>query len=161
MDSKSKRKNTETLKLNIDNKNEDSKLKSYNNLDDYDGNYMNGQVRILEIIQRKTSKSLLRTKYKRDKIQVILFFMGFFGFTIISWGISWIIGKTCIKPKSHRGKKLRQLNGILTLIFIFVPVIFSYFYYQSLGKFKLKFYEKINKIGKKCLLLFIISIFIV
>ncbi|POM85048.1 putative integral membrane protein [Cryptosporidium meleagridis] len=125
--------NIEDLKLNIEHNKEDNILESFDTEDKNDDYYLtDGNVTILEIIQRKTSKSLLRTKYKRDRIQVVLFFMGFFGFPIISWGISWIIGKTCIKPKSHRGKKLRQLNGILTLICIFLPAIFSYFYYQSL-----------------------------
>lgn len=134
MNSKSGEQNIDTLKLNIEN-NEENKFQKY---DDDDSNYnMNVHVRRLEIIQRRTSKSLLRAKYKQDRIQVILFFVGLFGLPIISWGISWIIGKTCVKPKSHRGKKLRQLNGILTLIFIFVPAIFSYLYYETLGKFEL------------------------
>lgn len=130
MNSKSGKDNINTLKLNIENS-EESKFEEHDNDDDTS---MNAHIRRLEIIQRKTSKSLLRTKYKQDRVQVILFFVGILGFPIISWGISWIIGRTCVKPKSHRGKKLRQLNGILTLIFIFVPAIFSYFYYQALGK---------------------------
>lgn len=138
MVTENRKNNIENLKLNIEHNKEDKKLENFDIGDKNDYYHLtDSNTTILEIIQRKTSKSLLRTKYKRDRIQVVLFFMGFFGFPIISWGISWIIGKTCIKPKSHRGKKLRQLNGILTLIFIFVPAIFSYFYYQSLGKFNL------------------------
>ncbi|KAL5366852.1 threonine repeat-containing protein [Cryptosporidium parvum] len=133
MVTENRKNNIENLKLNIEHNKEDKKLENFDIGDKNDYYHLtDSNTTILEIIQRKTSKSLLRTKYKRDRIQVVLFFMGFFGFPIISWGISWIIGKTCIKPKSHRGKKLRQLNGILTLIFIFVPAIFSYFYYQSL-----------------------------
>ncbi|KAJ1612745.1 threonine repeat-containing protein [Cryptosporidium canis] len=90
------------------------------------------QVRRLEIIQRKTSKSLLRARHNSERIHVVLFFVGLFGLPIISWGVSWIIGKTCAKPKSHRGKKLRQLNGILSLVFIFIPAIFGYFYYHTI-----------------------------
>ncbi|KAF7458253.1 putative integral membrane protein [Cryptosporidium felis] len=87
----------------------------------------------VEIIQRRTSKSLLRVRYWHDKVHVALFILGLFGISVIPWSLSWIIGKTCMKPKMHRGKKLRQLNGTLALIFIFFPALFGYLYYQSLA----------------------------
>ncbi|KAJ1611966.1 threonine repeat-containing protein, partial [Cryptosporidium canis] len=148
MDSKVDRKSFDTIELSIDNNCEDEVFERCGSVINGDDDIKSEvdsllseeecstdcQVRRLEIIQRKTSKSLLRARHNSDRIQVVLFFVGLFGLPIISWGVSWIIGKTCAKPKSHRGRKLRQLNGILSLVFIFIPAIFGYFYYHTIGK---------------------------
>ncbi|KAH7649822.1 hypothetical protein FG379_001666, partial [Cryptosporidium bovis] len=86
----------------------------------------------LDIIQRRTSKSLLRVKYRNDKIQLIFFLIGILGLPIIPWILGWIIGKIILKPKSHKGKKLRQLNGTLTILCIIITSLFSIVYKQSL-----------------------------
>ncbi|KAH8740633.1 hypothetical protein FG386_002595, partial [Cryptosporidium ryanae] len=85
----------------------------------------------LNIVQRRTSKSLLRVKYRNDRILLVFFFVGMLGLPIISWSLGWIIGKTLIRPKSHKGEKLRQLNGTLTILCIIIVGLFSIFYIQS------------------------------
>ena len=88
----------------------------------------------LNIIQKRTSKSLLKLKNINDKLQLAFLFVGFFCLPIISWSLGWIVGKIILKPKSHKGKKLRQLNGTLTILCIIAVILFTSTYIQSLGK---------------------------